>query len=149
MTNKAYQVSGYPLPRFVSLSKSTTNVRAGPGQQYPIQWVYNRANIPVEVTLEYGNWRKIKDFDGQEGWVYHTLLSGKRMAFIHGEAPIDAFKKPFGKDEKPFKIFILEPNSLVKIKECIDLWCKIEASSFSGWIERKSLWGVYEHEIID
>jgi len=146
---KAYHVSGHPLPRFVSLAKSKTNVRSGPGQQYPIKWVYNRANLPVEVVLEYGNWRKVKDYEGQEGWVYHTLLSGKRMAFIHSEAPVDAVKKPHEDVKKRIKTFKIEPNALVKIEECNALWCLVSTSGYSGWIQRKLLWGVYESEIID
>jgi SH3-like domain-containing protein len=81
-TNPVFSSSGLSIPRFVSLSNSETNVRVGPGQEFPINAVYKRAGLPVEVILEYDNWRKIRDYEGAEGWVYHSLLSGKRTGII-------------------------------------------------------------------
>ncbi len=145
--NKIFSNTGLPLPRFVSLAKNETNVRAGPGQKYPIRWVVNRKSLPVEVILEYDNWRKIKDHEGQEGWVFRTLLSGKRTAVIIGNANIPMYEKPFEDNDKKSRISIkLEPSVNVLVKECSGRWCSINVSGFSGWIERKSLWGVYEHE---
>ncbi len=146
----AYSVTGLPLPRFVSLSRDETNVRTGPGQKYPVKWVIQKADLPVEIVLEYGNWRKIKDHEEQEGWVYHTLLSGKRTALIMGVVAVNAYTKPIkNNDSKSIVSLQLEPLSLVEIDRCEDRWCEIKAGGFSGWIERNLLWGVYEHENID
>ncbi len=146
----AYANSGLPLPRFVSLESSKTNVRAGPGKQYPIKWVMNHKNMPVEVILEFDNWRKIRDLDGQEGWVYHSLLSGKRTAIILGDKNTPAFENlPKRDKEKPRVVLYLEPRVVVNIRECQDLYCYVEASGYLGWVSRNSLWGVYESEIFD
>ncbi|MDG1709030.1 MAG: SH3 domain-containing protein, partial [Emcibacteraceae bacterium] len=56
--------SGYPLPRFMSLVNDKTNMRTGPGIEYPIDWIYLKEDYPLKVTAEYGNWRKIEDVDG-------------------------------------------------------------------------------------
>ncbi len=142
--------SGLPLPRFVSLAGKKTNVRAGPGQKYPIKWVLNRKNLPVEVILEFDHWRKIKDQDGQEGWVFHTVLSGKRTAITLGSDPVYAYERPFLPNGKKSRVSMyLEPSVLVKIEECKGIWCKVSTSGYSGWVERKFIWGVYEHENID
>src|ERR1700704_6452203 len=74
--------SGLPVPRFVSLKSDKVNVRAGPTKDHDVAWVYNRAALPVEVTAEFENWRRIRDWEGAEGWVYHSLLSGKRTALV-------------------------------------------------------------------
>ena len=74
--------SGLPIPRFVSLKSDKVNVRAGPTKDHDVAWVYNRAALPVEVTAEFENWRRIRDWEGAEGWVYHSLLSGKRTALV-------------------------------------------------------------------
>src|SRR6185437_10391579 len=74
--------SGLPVPRFVSLKSDKVNVRAGPTKDHEVAWVYNRAALPVEVTAEFENWRRIRDWEGAEGWVYHSLLSGKRTALV-------------------------------------------------------------------
>ena len=145
-----YSNSGYALPRFVSLANEQTNVRSGPGQKYPVKWVINRKSLPVEVILEFDHWRKIKDHEGEEGWVFHTLLSGKRTAIIMAKETIPAYKKPISsKDEKSIISIYLEPFVIADIQECEDTWCKITASGYTGWVERKSLWGVYETENID
>src|SRR5262245_45303675 len=74
--------SGLPIPRFVSLKSDRVNVRAGPTKDHEVTWVYTRSGLPVEVTAEFENWRRIRDWEGAEGWVYHSLLSGKRTAIV-------------------------------------------------------------------
>ena len=147
---EVFSVSGLPIPRFVSLSSKLTNVRAGPGQHYPIRWVYKKQGLPVEVILEYDHWRKIRDHEGSEGWVYKTLLSGDRTALIKGSETVQAYdRNPVEKPQKARVVMRLEPMSLVGVRSCDGLVCYIEVSNLSGWIERKSLWGVYEAEKFD
>ena len=74
--------SGLPVPRFVSLKADRVNVRSGPNKDQEVRWVYTRAGMPVEITAEFENWRRIRDWEGAEGWVYHSLLSGKRTAVV-------------------------------------------------------------------
>lgn len=142
----AFSNSGLPIPRFVSLSKNETNLRVGPGKKYPVKNKYTRGQIPVEVILEYDNWRKIRDIDGEEGWVYHTLLSGKRYGIIQAENVVYGYKKDH-RGSQP--LLALEPGATVVLKECRDMWCYGFSSGFSGWIERKFIWGVYENENFD
>src|SRR5512132_745855 len=75
-------VSGLPIPRFVSLKSDRVNARSGPNKDQDVRWVYTRAAMPVEITAEFENWRRIRDWEGAEGWVYHSLLSGKRTSVI-------------------------------------------------------------------
>jgi SH3-like domain-containing protein len=79
-------ISGLPVPRFVSLKPGKVNVRAGPTKDNDVTWVYTRAGLPVEVTAEYENWRRVRDWEGAEGWVYHSLLSGRRTAIVIPQA---------------------------------------------------------------
>ena len=74
--------SGLPVPRFVSLKTDRVNVRGGPSREHDVTWVFTKPGLPVEIVAEFENWRRIRDVDGQEGWVYHSLLSGKRTALI-------------------------------------------------------------------
>ena len=78
------RVTGLPVPRFVSLRRDEVNVRFGPGKQYPINWVFTRRGIPVEIIAEFGNWRKIRDYEGVEGWINAGLLEGQRTIMIQG-----------------------------------------------------------------
>src|SRR6185312_17083747 len=74
--------SGLPVPRYVSLKSDRVNVRSGPNKDQDVRWVYTRVGMPVEITAEFENWRRIRDWEGAEGWVYHSLLSGKRTAVV-------------------------------------------------------------------
>src|SRR6187401_2096362 len=82
----AGSASGLPVPRYVSLKSDRVNVRAGPTKDHAVAWVFTRPGLPVEVTAEFENWRRIRDSEGAEGWVYHSLLSGKRTAVVTGRA---------------------------------------------------------------
>src|SRR5262249_49382220 len=52
--------SGLPLPRFVSLKPDRVNVRGGPTRDHEVTFVYTRAGLPVEITAESDNWRRIR-----------------------------------------------------------------------------------------
>ena len=78
------ETSGLPLPRFASLRAGEVNVRTGPGVQYPVDWVFQRQGLPVEVIAEYRTWRKIRDWQGTQGWVHQSLLAGKRTVIVIG-----------------------------------------------------------------
>ena len=79
---KESTTSGLPIPRYVSLKSDHVNVRAGPTKDNDVSWVYTRAGLPVEITAEFENWRRVRDSEGAEGWVYHSLLSGRRTAVV-------------------------------------------------------------------
>ena len=75
-------VSKLPLPRYVSLKSDRVNLREGPSKEHRTTWIFERAGLPVEITAEFETWRKIRDSDGTEGWVLHSLLSGRRTALV-------------------------------------------------------------------
>ena len=142
----AFRSTDYPLPRFVSLGSDEIYVRSGPGKRYPVQWVFKKEDLPVEIILEYDVWRKIKDFDGQVGWVHHSLLSGKRNALVKEEKVSTLYRKP---DTSSQIMAYLEPMVLLSVEECEGGFCKVNASGYKGWVEQKTLWGVYETENFD
>ncbi len=130
----------------MSLKSDEVNVRTGPGMRYPIQWVYHRSGMPVEIVEEYDVWRKIRDSEGTTGWVHKTMLDGKRNVMIKGkEAHIVRIDSE--EDAKP--ILKAEPMVTARLMECQPEWCRIQVSGRKGWIEKKYLWGVYPDEIIE
>jgi SH3-like domain-containing protein len=135
-----------PIPRFVSVKSSEVNVRAGPNYRYPIKWVFVKKGEPVEVIAEFEQWRKIRDKQGDEGWVHETMLSGRRYVIIIGDKSSVVYQKA-DLNSKP--IFQVEPDVRADLLECSKEWCRIQASQNKGWIERKNLWGVYSNEEIE
>src|SRR5919112_1858880 len=76
------KVTGLPVPRYVSLKTDRVNLREGPSKEHRTAWVFQRAGLPVEITAEFEIWRRIRDAEGTEGWVLHSLLSGRRTALV-------------------------------------------------------------------
>lgn len=133
-----------PIPRFVSLRSDKVNVRVGPGYQYPLDWTYTKAGLPVEVVAEFDTWRQIRDNQGTTGWVHQTMLSPKRRAMTKGKTIF-----LHGKDNKEsLPLARLEEGVNVELLRCQGDWCQVRIDRFKGWIERVALWGVYSHETL-
>jgi SH3-like domain-containing protein len=141
--------SGLPVPRFVSLKADRVTVRGGPDKDHDIAWIYTRLGWPVEITAEFENWRRIRDSDGSEGWVYHSLLSGKRTAAVQGKSKTDLAALHAKPDAQSTVTAELQSGVLASIKHCTGSWCRIIGDGFDGWIEQNRLWGVYPDEKID
>lgn len=141
-TQNADGTSGLQIPRFVSIKAAVANARRGPGDEFPILWQYRRASLPLEVIDEYKGWRRVRDHLGDESWMKHWLLSGKRYVIVAARNPVPLYRHALS-DAKVRSY--LRPNLIAELKECIPLWCEIDVShpefSGDGWIERTQIWG--------
>jgi len=136
--------SGLPLPRFVSLRADEVNMRAGPSVRYPVEWVYKRQNLPVEVIAEFDTWRKVRDPFGGQGWIHRSMLSSKRTAVVIGKVRTLRLRP----DTRSQAVANVEPNVVGKLIGCEkeELWCRLEFNGYDGWLRRKEIWGVYPQE---
>jgi len=138
--------SGLPVPRFVSLKKNKVFARAGPGKQYPINWIYLRKGFSVEIIDEFDNWRRIRDVDKVEGWIHSVMLSGRRFAIVLDTQTIPKLhRKP---DQLSPAIAKIEPGAYGKLLDCTSTWCRIQFASYRGWVKRAQIWGVYPKETL-
>jgi SH3-like domain-containing protein len=136
--------SGLPLPRFVTLKSDQVNLRAGPGDRYPIEWVLTRKDMPVEIVAEFEHWRKVRDVEGTEGWVHQRMLAGRRSVLVKGEVrPL--LRRPEAGAEVVARA---EPGVIARLQECKGSWCRVEAQSVTGWVRRSDVWGVYPDEAV-
>jgi SH3-like domain-containing protein len=139
-------VTKLPLPRFVSMRAQTANARRGPSLDQRVDWEFVHRGLPLEITAEYGQWRRVRDADGLGGWVHHALLSGVRTALVLGEAAVPLRAGP-GYDAAVRAM--AEPGVLVRIEACQGDWCEISAGGFEGWLPRAAIWGVGPDESIE
>ena len=123
--------------KFLSLKKNEANVRVGPSRDYPIKYTYKKKYLPLEILDKFENWKKIKDFENNSGWIHTSLLSKKKSAINIKNNSI-LYKKPTIFSEPIAK---LEAGRLMIIKKCKKNWCKVNSSSFEGWVLKNSLWG--------
>jgi SH3-like domain-containing protein len=138
--------SGLPVPRFSSLKADTVNVRNGPNKDHDVAWVFHRAGLPVEVTAEFETWRRIRDADGAEGWVYHSLLSLRRTALVAPWQKGETVPLRNGPSPEAAVVAKLEPGVLGVVKACDGKFCRISGESFDGYVAQSLLFGVYPNE---
>lgn len=142
--NDAIVRSGLAVPRFVSLRSDDVNVRTGPGLRYPIEWVFVRSGLPVEITAEFDTWRRIRDVDGTQGWVHKSTLSSRRTAVITHQT--HALRRdPSATAEA---IAQLEPGVIVRLRRCKGDWCEVDKDSYRGWLARDDFWGTEPNEAV-
>ena len=145
----AGNVTGLPVPRFVSLKSERVNVRGGPNTDQDVRWVYTRAGMPVEITAEFENWRRIRDWEGSEGWVYHSLLSGKRTAVVLPKEKDELVPLYEATDIESAVVAKLQAGVLASLKSCTGVWCRISGKSFEGYIRQERIWGAYPNEKVE
>jgi SH3-like domain-containing protein len=147
-TAQAADKSNDPVPRFVSLRADTVNLRSGPGNRYPIEYVYHRKGYPLEIVAEFDQWRQVRDWQGTEGWVHQRMVNGNRNIVVQGTQRIlrasgDSSAAPVAK---------LDPGVIAHLLECNAGWCRIEVqngpSDVKGWLGRNEIWGVLPGEVV-
>ena len=136
----------YKIPRFVSLKSNDVNLRKGSSVNYPIILKYTVKNLPIEIFEEYGQWRKIIDIEGNQGWIHKNLLKGDRFAIINQNynSSLQIKNKPQGR-----VIGTIGRKNIVKVNKCFLDWCSISYENNKGWVEKNNLWGVYKYEKIN
>lgn len=142
--------SGLPVPRFVSIKAPRANVRKGPSLDHPVEWVYVRRGVPVEIIAEFEHWRRIRDMDGQVGWIHTSLLDGRRTAVIAGFGGSGALPALHEQPETGSPpVALAEPGLITRVHKCGSGWCRVSAEGYAGWIEASLLWGVYNDETVE
>ncbi len=139
------EVTKLPLPRFVSLKTNEGNARRGPGLTHRIDWVFTVAGMPLRVTAEYENWRRVEDADGAGGWVHYSLLSSARTVLVIQDMS-EFLTKPEAGDAVAFQA---EYGVIGRLLECTIDWCRVSVEGEKGWAQKQALWGVSATEIIE
>jgi SH3-like domain-containing protein len=145
---------GQQVVRYVSLKADRVYLRQGPGTDYPIAWVFQRAGLPVEVLREFEVWRQVRDAGGTVGWVHGSLLSWRRTALIlpwevkegQQQAPLATLRDDDNERARP--VAQVEAGALVSIISCENRWCRVSIGDHRGYIEQAKLWGTYLDERI-
>ncbi len=138
---RARSVSGFCVPRYVSLKRGEVYGRKGPGKDYPAVFVYHMRGLPVQVVAETSEWRRICDPDGGAVWVNRAMIDGRRTVLARGPAPVDLLDTA----KSPARVTgRLAARALASLAACQAGWCRVKAGGVSGWAPADRLWGVAE-----
>ncbi|MCV2882244.1 SH3 domain-containing protein [Actibacterium sp. XHP0104] len=138
-------VTNLPIPRYVSLKAAEGYARHGPGQTHRIDWVYKHRNQPLEITGEYGHWRRVRDQDGMGGWMHYSLLSGVRTVLIEAEMQ-NLHRSPSAESQV---VAHAERGVIAWLEQCTLDWCQVKAGRVKGWVQKSTLWGVRTDEVFE
>ncbi|MCB2134364.1 MAG: aspartyl-trna synthetase [Rhodobacteraceae bacterium] len=136
-------VTNLPLPRFVSLKAAEGNVRRGPSLSHRIDWVFRHRDMPLRITAEFGNWRRVEDSEGQGGWIHYSLLSGTRTVIVE-KTDVVLRARP---EADATVTAQAERGVIARLDECTRDWCRIAAAGERGWVDKAALWGVDPEEL--
>ena len=73
----------------------------------------------------------------REGWISKTQLIKTLYGIIVTKDRIYKFPNMQSK-----QLALAKENYILKILKCKKDWCKIEDIQVTGWIKKKSLWGI-------
>jgi SH3-like domain-containing protein len=138
-------VTRRPLPRFVSLKGAEARARRGPGQDHRVDWIYQRPGMPLKVTAEYQNWRRVEDPEGVGGWMHYVLLSPSRTVMV----TVDMAELRNRPDPGAGVLARAEVGAIARLLECQPDWCRISRDGLRGWVPKTALWGVEPEETFD
>ena len=136
-------VTSLPLPRFAALRSDEVNMRSGPGTRFPIEWTYQRRELPVEIVREFELWRRIRDPEGTEGWVHQSTLMGRRSFIGRGAPGTEVMLRRRAEDQAQ-PVARLRPGVVGRLRACEanSPWCEAQIGEHRGYIKRADIWGV-------
>lgn len=121
---------------YLSVSKDGVNIRSGPGTDQEILWEVFKG-FPLQVLKRDDKWVQVKDFEGDTGWIYASLLSKEQTVIVK----VDTANMRVGAS-KDYEILASVKYGVVftPIEKEGD-WVKVKHDDgTSGWIYIKLLW---------
>ena len=138
--------SGLKVPRFATMRAEEVNVRSGPGTRYPVEWVFQKKGMPVEVVSEFDSWRRIRDWQGAMGWVHQSMLVGKRSLIVTASDATIIGEPRAGAEP----VARLEQGVIGEILTCKEQgFCRVRIEGYRGYLARAAVWGLYPDEKIE
>ncbi|MBQ3564522.1 MAG: hypothetical protein IJA14_00050 [Alphaproteobacteria bacterium] len=123
--------------QFVSLKSSKINMRVGPGEEFPISWIFIKSGLPMMFIAEFQQWKKVKFLDNTEGWIHQNMISGKNTAIVTSDNAL-----LYRSSSESFPIARVEKNVIAKVIKNEKDWIKVDINKIKGWMKSSDLWGI-------
>lgn len=124
-------------PYWASIAADEARMRVGPSLDYPSNWIYRRRDLPVRVMQVLGNWRKIEDPDGTQGWMHVRLLSATETAVVSSVAA----DMRQGRGDDQTLLYRAAKGVVGRVGDCSGGWCRFDVGGKKGYVQASSLWG--------
>jgi SH3-like domain-containing protein len=139
-TTFAFAAASGPQPYFVSIKVDEAYMREGPSDMHRVKWIYQRKGLPLEVIATFDVWRRVRDMDGEVGWMHMALLTRDRTAVVTGGPGAEVYARD---DTTAEVVAQAAPGAIGRLLGCGKLACEVEFAGAEGWIARARLWGIH------
>ena len=130
-------------PYFVSVKVQEAYMREGPSDMHRVKWIYRRKGLPLEVLATFEVWRRVRDMDGEIGWMHTALLSRERTAMVTAGTDVQVYARD---DVTSDIVAVARPGAMGQLLGCSDQACEVAFSGADGWVARARLWGIHAGE---
>lgn len=124
-------------PYWASIRATEVNMRVGPGEDYKINWVFRREQLPLKVLRLKEGWRFVEDPGGAKGWVLARFLTRERTAIVVGR--VNAEMREGSAAGK--LLWRVQPGVVGLLGDCGGGWCAFRVGAMAGQIQQDRLWG--------
>lgn len=128
-------------PRFVSIKSAIANGREGPGLDRRIQWIYERAGLPMLQVAEEGQWRRVRDPGGAEVWMHADNLDARRTVLVSEDRPIALRRNP---QSSAAALAMLSPGVIGTLTGCHGDWRRVSIGGRVGWVGKDEVWAAQD-----
>ena len=139
----AFGAASGPQPYFVSIKVDEAYMREGPSDMHRVKWIYRRKGLPLEVIASFDVWRRVRDMDGEVGWMHTALLTRDRTAVVTAGPAVEVYARD---DTTSQVVAQAQAGAIGRLLECSMLACEVEFPGAEGWIARSRLWGIHGGE---
>jgi len=137
----AFAAATGPQPYFVSIKVDEAYMREGPSDMHRVKWIYRRKGLPLEVIATFDVWRRVRDMDGEVGWMHMALLTRDRTAVVTSGPAVEVYAR----DDRTSQVVAqAQPGALGQLLGCGMLTCQVEFTGAEGWVSRSRLWGIHD-----
>ncbi|MCD6292630.1 MAG: SH3 domain-containing protein [Deltaproteobacteria bacterium] len=120
----------------MSVKVGLANIRSEPRKSAEIAWQVTKYH-PFQVVKKKGNWYQCKDFEGDSGWIYKTLLSSTATVITIKEN----CNVRSGPGSKNRILFIVDREVPLKVLKRQGRWLQImHEDGDKGWIHASLVW---------
>ena len=123
-------------PKYASIKKEKAYSRHNASFDAPLEWIYQKKNLPILIIRERDNWREIRDIDGDISWMHVSMISNKRTFINREDQNLLKYKN------NNIVNTIVKKGVVGKIINCDEIFCKVKIKNYKGWVEKKYLWGI-------
>jgi SH3-like domain-containing protein len=119
------------------------NLRSNPDQKSEILWEYGNG-FPLEVLKSQGDWRMVKDFENDSGWIHKSFLKQGKQVIVKvnkkEDSKINIRSGPGTNNKVVGNAYYGVVFTAINKK---GPWLQVRhESGLTGWVKAELLWGL-------